>query len=186
MRSRIRCFPLVLIAMLCGASPGLAQNTLTQQEALRLAFPAPAAIQRRTAYLDVRQLAAIKNIAGPGIAIEQRVVTYYVGVSGADVIGTAYFDAHRVRTLGEVVMVVVGPDTTVRRVEILKFLEPHEYRATEPWLRQFQGKRLSPGLALKRDIANMTGASITSRAITNAVRRALAIHQVIAAFSTEK
>jgi len=143
-----------------------AQSTLTQQEALRLAFPAPLQIERRTAYLSEAQLSGAAQLAG-GVAV-------------------AYFDVHRVRTLNEVVMVVVAPGGVVRRVEILKFLEPHEYRASRPWLDQFAGKRLNQELSLKRGIANMTGATLTANAVTSAVRRVLALHSVIAPFGAGK
>jgi len=171
--------------MVVGARLSPAQ-TLTQDEALRLAFPAPLTIERRTAYLDGAQLAKARQLAGEKVDVAQRVVTYYAAVRNGAVTGVAYFDAHRVRTLTEVVMVQVAPGDIVQRVEILKFLEPPEYRASKPWLGQFNGKRLTESLSLKRDIANMTGATITSNAVTNAVRRVLALHQVIAPFGAGK
>ena len=162
-----------------------AQSTLTQQEALRLAFPAPLQIERRTAYLSEAQLSGAAQLAGGAVA--QGVVTYYAGVDArAGSVAVAYFDVHRVRTLNEVVMVVVAPGGVVRRVEILKFLEPHEYRASRPWLDQFAGKRLNQELSLKRGIANMTGATLTANAVTSAVRRVLALHSVIAPFGAGK
>lgn len=160
-------------------SAASAQVLLTQQEALRLAFPEPATIERRTAYLGAAELDSARAWAGAGIAIDAPVVSYYVGVREGTPLGVAYFDAHRVRTLPEVVMVVVAPDARVERVEILKFSEPPEYRPPESWLRQFDGRALSEDLALKRKIINMTGATLSSQAVTHAVRRALALHRLI-------
>lgn len=172
--------------MLACAAPAAAQAGLTQQQALRLAFPAPMQIERRTAYLKDGDVAQAMRLAGPGIEIRQRVVTYYAGSSGGVVAGVAYFDTHRVRTMNEVIMIVVSPLGTVERIEILKFSEPPEYRASERWLDQFDGKALRPELSLKRGIANMTGATLTSTAITRAVRRVLALNQVIQPFGREK
>ena len=178
---------LVLLALSFGgaAAPAgaPAQELLTQAEALQLAFPGATAIERHTAFLDERQLAAAQTAAGRNVAVEQPVVTYYVGMSGTRPLGVAYFDAHSVRTLREVVMIVVTPRATVDRIEILSFAEPPEYRAPEGWLDQFDGKPLSADLALRRQIRNISGATLTSRAITEAVRRTLAIHRVIAPFS---
>ena len=77
----------------------------------------------------------------------QSVVTHYVARDRNNrLLGVAYFDSHRVRTLGEVVMVVVTPDGRTRSIEVLKFAEPPEYRAPDAWLRQFAGKPLTPAL----------------------------------------
>ncbi len=106
-------------------------------------------------------------------------VTHYVATRGDSALGVAYFDAHRVRTLPEVLMIVVTPDRRVDRVEVLKFAEPPDYRPPEEWLEAFRGRELSPSLARGRDIVNVTGATLTSRAVTRAVRRTLALHRVI-------
>ena len=152
---------------------------LTQEQALRLAFPLPLSIERRTAYLDDAQLARARQLAGSNVEITQHVVTYYVGSKDGNVAGTAYFDSHRVRTLGEVLMVVVTPAARIERIEVLRFAEPPEYRAPEGWLDQFEGKPLANGLSLKRDIVPITGATLSAKAVTNAARRVLARHASI-------
>jgi Na+-translocating ferredoxin:NAD+ oxidoreductase RnfG subunit len=162
-----------------------AQEMLSQQEALRLAFPG-AVVERRTAYLDETQLRQAERLAGSGVAVKQRVVTYYVGSRNGRPQGTAYFDAHRVRTAGEVLMIVVDTAARVRRVEVLRFSEPPEYRASDRWLGQLLGKPLTPELSLRRDIVNMTGATLTARAVTAATRRTLALHAVINSSGTPR
>ena len=157
--------------------PGRAQ-LLTQDEALALAFPG-AVTERHTAYLGEADLARARDLAGEDVEIEQSVVTYYVARDGRAPVGVAYFDAHRVRTEQEVLMVVVGLDGRVRRVETVSFREPPEYMAPERWMRLFDGRELSPELSVRRDIPNITGATLTSGAVTGAVRRMLALHRVI-------
>ena len=82
----------------------------------------------------------------------------------------------------EVAMIVVGREGRVRKVEILRFDEPPDYRASDRWLAQLADKSLSPALSLKGDVINLTGASLTSRALVRATRRALALHAVIHPF----
>ena len=79
-------------------------------------------------------------------------------------------------------MVVSDRQGRVRQVEVLRFDEPPEYRASARWMDQLEGKSLSPSLSLKGDIRNLTGASLTSRALVKATRRMLALHQVINPF----
>lgn len=165
---------------------GEAQVRLIQEEALRLAFPEPATIDRRTAFLDDELLVQARRLAGPDVTVDQRVVSYYVGREGDEVLGVAYFDSHRVRTLPEVLMIVVGPQDAVQRIEVLKFAEPPEYELPAHWLQQFDGKDLGEELSLKGRIVNMTGATLSSRAATRAVRRVLALHLVIRPFESRE
>lgn len=169
----------VLIAAAASPAAGQEERAVTQRRALERVFPDPAEVERRTAYLDSAGLARARELAGPSVEVEQTVVTHYVGVRGDSALGVAYFDAHRVRTLPEVLMIVLTPEGAVDRVEVLKFSEPPEYRPPEGWLEAFEGRSLSPELARGRGIVNMTGATLTSRAVTRAVRRVLALHEVI-------
>jgi Na+-translocating ferredoxin:NAD+ oxidoreductase RnfG subunit len=154
------------------------------QEALASAFPPPAVIERKTAFLTDQDLAAARASAGGDVPVNQRVVTYYVARRNGVPVGVAYFDGHRVRTLNEVVMIVVEPragerEDGIRSIEVLRFSEPPEYHASKAWLDQFKAKSLSQDLSLKRSIANMTGATLTSNAIVRAARRVLALHRQI-------
>lgn len=170
--------------LLALGAPGTAgaQTLMTQEEALAAAFPAPTAVERRTAFLTDGQLARARTLAGPGGGMDQGIISYYVGVRDGTPAGVAYFDAHRVRTLAEVVMIVVTPAGQVDRVEILKFMEPPEYRAPEGWIAQLEDRGLDDDLSMKGDILNITGATLTARALTRAVRRVLALHAVIDPF----
>lgn len=168
--------------LLVGGPGGLAAQ-LTQQEALTAAFPPPATVERRTAFLSPAQLDSVRAAAGPDAPVDQAVVTYYVAERDGRPIGVAYFDSHRVRTLNEVLMIVVQPDDHIRRIEVLRFAEPPEYHAGDAWLQQFEGRALTPELSLKGGIANMSGATLTSHAVTRAARRILALHSQIRPFA---
>ena len=161
------------------------QSVLTQDEALALAFP-DAKVERRTAYLSDEQLTRVRAAAGEGVTVETRVLTYYLATAGGLPVGVAYFDAHRVRTLPEVLMVVVGTDDRIRRLEVLRFQEPPDYRPPRAWLDRFRGRALDRRLSLKGEVVNLTGATLTSDAVTDAARRMLALHQVVQPFGVPK
>jgi len=172
-----RAFGLAVVVMALQPSPAGGQVLLTQNEALRLAFPEPATIERRTAFLDQSQIDRVADLAGSEPA--GTLVTYYVGRSEDEPLGVAYFDVHRVRTLPEVLMIVVTPGGRVERVEILRFSEPREYMAPGGWLDRFTGHYLDGDLENKGAVAGITGATLTSRAVTNSVRRVLALHEIL-------
>ena len=150
---------------------------LTQDKALALAFPTGVKVERQALFLTDAQLQAARAAAGPGVPIESALVTRYTGRDASGrVVGTAYFDTHRVRTLEETLMVVVDPQGKVARVEILAFGEPPEYLPKHAWTDQFRGHALDQELSVKRGIRGITGATLSSQAATDAVRRILAIH----------
>ena len=171
---------LALALALGTASPAAARVFLSQDQALERAFGKGTPTERQAVFLTDAQLAKAREAAGPGVDVASALVTRYTA-RGADgrVVGTAYFDTHRVRTLQETLMIVVGPDGTVSRLDVLAFGEPEEYLARERWLAQYQGRGLDRDLALDRGIHGITGATLTSRAVTQAVRRTLAIHAAI-------
>ena len=163
-------------ALLAAAVAPVAQARvyLSQEEALKVAFPSPARVERKTLFLDEKEAAAIEKEAGS--KLPGRVFPYYVGRVEGKVTGYAYFDTHLVRTLPETLMVLLSPDGKIRRVEPLSFSEPEDYLPPEAWLGQFQGKGLDGELRVRRGIRNLTGASLTAGAITAACRRVLALH----------
>jgi len=167
----------LLLAVAIGAAPAGARVLATVEDALARAFPAPARVEKRTLYLDRRQAARIEARAGS--KLPSRIATCFVARSGADagaeIVGWACLDTHVVRTLPETVLVVVDRELHVRRVEILAFREPADYLPSDRWLAQFEGRPAGDDLALRRGIRVLSGATLSSHAITRAVRRVLAI-----------
>lgn len=166
----------VVVVVALSAAPAHARVLLTQEQALALAFGEPGRARRQTAYLTEAQAEAVEKRAGTPPA--SRVVVYYEGETAAGAARTAYFDTHMVRTLPETVMVVVG-DGKVVRVDILSFDEPEDYLPSRRWLEQFDGRPLDDEMSTRRAIRAVTGATLSSRAVTATVRRALATHQVL-------
>jgi len=167
---------LLAIAVLCFSATAGARVLVNQDEALKLAFPG-AEVRRDPVFLTDDQRSRAAELAGE--PIPGKLVLRHVARRDGRVVGTAYFDTHRVRTLPEALMIVVAPDGAVARVEVLSFDEPDEYRPRGAWYAQFPGRDLDDELALKRGIRGVTGATLTARATTAAVRRVLAIHRVL-------
>lgn len=163
--------------LLAGSTVG-ATVLITVEEALEQAFPG-ATTKRETLFLSDDQRNRVEKESG--VDVSSALATRYIAYreDGA-VLGWAYLDTHRVRTLPETLMVVLGADGAVRRVEVVTFREPLEYMPREGWYGQYEGQLLDDGLALKRDIRPVTGATLTARATTEAVRRVLAVHAAAA------
>lgn len=150
----------------------------SREEALARVFPPPATIERKTSFLTPSQREAASRQAQA--KVEATLVVAYAGKRGGELLGTAYFDTHTVRTLTETLLVTVRPDGSAGPVEVVAFGEPEDYLPRPAWLRLFEHRRLDADLAIGRGLAHVSGATLTTRAIASAVRRVLAIHAVLA------
>ncbi|HSU84069.1 MAG TPA: FMN-binding protein, partial [Thermoanaerobaculia bacterium] len=104
-RRNLKLIFLLSLAALA-AGPLRAKVFLTVDEALRLAFPG-CAVERRTVFLTPEQKSRIEQLAKG--EVKSALVNPYHATCGGKDGGTAYFDAHVVRTLPETLMVVIDP-----------------------------------------------------------------------------
>jgi len=155
--------------------PISATTLITVDEALKAAFP-DAELERQTLFLTETQLSEVEKLSH--VEGQSAVVTCFHATKNGKVIGKAYVDTHRVRTLPETILVVVDPEGVVRRVEVIVFREPMDYLPPESWFAQMNDHNLSDKLQLKRGIRPITGATLSARATTDAVRRVLAVDKV--------
>ena len=151
---------------------------ISRAEALAGVYPG-AQIRSEQVFLTAPQMkdATVKG----GIAVTSALVARYIASRDGQVIGRAYVDTHIVRTKKESLLISLDAAGRLLRVDVTAFLEPPEYRAPEPWLRQYQGRAIGPDVALNRAIRPIAGATLTARAANAAVRRVLAIDATLAA-----
>jgi uncharacterized protein with FMN-binding domain len=75
--------------------------------------------------------------------------------------------------------VAIGSDGTVRQIEILEYRESYGYEVREPsWRQQFVGKSAGSALKLDGDIKNISGATLSSKHITDGVKRVLVMYEL--------
>jgi hypothetical protein len=159
------------------AAPAAGEVLLSQREALALAFPGADRIEKKSVVLDDAQASRVERLSGA--ELESRLVTLHEGFRGEERLGTALIDVHTVRTLPEAFLVVLSPEGRVAGVRLLAFYEPPEYKPTERFLAQFDARALGPELRLGGAIHGIAGSSLSSRAVTLGVRRALALYEVL-------
>jgi len=156
---------------------GRAREFKDPSQALKEIFP-NAQIEVKNLVLTKEQVERIEKLSNTKLGT--RLVSWYVAKRGGSIVGYAYVDTHIVRTHPEVVLYTITPEGKIDVVEVLAFNEPLEYMPDENWLKLFKGKELKEGsLRLRRDIPNMTGATLTARAITDSARKVLAMWQVL-------
>jgi len=174
---------LIFAALCLTSGTAHAKVFYSRSEALKLAFPDADRIEDESILLDDEQASRIEKLAKS--KLESRLVRYHRGYRGAELLGYAFIDVHTVRTLPEAFLVVLTPEGAVRTVRVLAFHEPLEYMPPERWYRQFDQKTLAEPLRLGGDVHGIVGATLSSRATTEGVRRVLALYQVVVRHSAE-
>lgn len=165
-----------LTALILTAAMPAAFAQITRDEALAGVYPG-ATIQAEQVFLTAAQQKQVHARSGgePTSALVAR----YVATRDGKQIGRAYVDTHMVRTKKESLLISLDQDGRVLRVDVTAFLEPAEYKASEQWLRQYRDRTLTDDVAVNRAIRPIAGATLTARATNAAVRRVLAIDDVL-------
>jgi hypothetical protein len=102
--------------------------------------------------------------------IPERMVTFYTARRGNEVLGYGVLQSHVVRTKRETLLVAFEPDGRIRRIVVVAFLEPPEYRPSERWLGQFAGKATADRLAVGDDLAPISGSTLSARGVAEQSR----------------
>ena len=161
---------------LAGVTAAPFAQSLSREEALAAVY-AGANIRAEQVFLTPTQLKSVAARAGTDPA--SALVARYVATRNGQVIGRAYVDTHTVRTKRESLLISLDAQGRVLRVDVTAFLEPPEYRAPEAWLGQYRSRGLDDDLSINRAIRPIAGATLTGRAANSAVRRVLAIDEIL-------
>ena len=165
--------------LLLAGETARAQSGLVQrEEALAAVFPG-AAIAADRVYLTNAQAQRIAQLSRDDV--HTRIYARYVARRDGVVVGRAYVDTHVVRTKRESLLISLDARGRVRRIDVTAFLEPPEYIAPPRWVQQYYERPLSDELAIMRAIRPIAGATLTTRAVNAAVRRVLALDEVLEA-----
>ncbi|HSR64907.1 MAG TPA: FMN-binding protein [Xanthomonadaceae bacterium] len=166
---------LLLPATALAAAPAVATTYFTVEQAQQAMLPgqalAPLAIT-----LTPAQAKAVEQASG--VRVRERALKVWRAANG----GWFYLD----QVLGkhEFITYALALDAhgAVTGLEILDYRETYGGAVRNPkWRAQFSGKRHGAPLKLDADIANLSGATLSSAHIADGVRRLLATHALVVA-----
>ena len=170
-------FSIAVAAALGIACDAQAKVFTSQNQALREAFPEATRIERDSRILLKNELARVQAITRDDEPA--RVVVLHTAWQDDTILGYAHIDVHNVRTKPEAFLVVLTPDGVVRSVRVLAFHEPLDYLPTDRWYGQFAGKTRQDRLRVGGDIHGVVGATLSTQAASDGVRRMLAYYEVL-------
>jgi len=166
------------IVLLCLLFAADVSAQILRTEALAAAFPG-ATIRQEQLFLTTDEQTRARDRSG--VDTVPALVARYIATRDGRIVGAAYVDTHTVRSKRESLLVSLDGSGRVTRVDVTAFLEPAEYAPSGAWLAQYRDRVLGDDLAIDRAIRPMAGATLTARAVNTAVRRVLAIDQVLGA-----
>jgi len=133
----------------------------------------------RRLFLSNEQLESVRAEAGTTFG-SPLVARYDLSTDGNPA-GRAYIDTHIVRSKRESLLICLGPDGKVRRVEVTAFFEPPEYQLSPRWLEQFYQLEDNESVRLGDAIRPAAGATLSAMVTTQAVRRILTLDRLLMA-----
>src|ERR1051325_7938416 len=145
---------------------------LTVDQAQRAIFPGKSLVSAPVK-LSAAQRKAIAQASGVRVLHDDQQVWR--------VSGGGWFIVDEVVGKHEFITYAVGLNTngSVKQIEVMDYRETYggEIR-NEKWRAQFVGKTSQSQLKLKRDIKNISGATLSCRHVTDGVKRLLAFYEV--------
>lgn len=121
---------------------------------------------------------SLERVYGSGVQVDTLHVdsaTVYRLSRGGALLGFAQVRNVKGKEQPITYLVAIDSADALRDIDILAYREPYGGEvAYEPWRKQFRGKTATAPLQLGKDIRNISGATISSNAVTRAVRKTLA------------
>lgn len=168
----------VPVAAVCVPISAHATQYLTLEQAQHLLFPQADHFVASPVPLTSEIRSRLEALSGVAARRDEQPV--WKAVQGDASLG--YFIVDDVIGKHELITyaVAIGADSRVRGVEILDYREPRGGEVRDPrWLAQFAGKRPGDTLRVGDDIQNLSGATLSSRHLTEGVRRLLMLHKLV-------
>lgn len=165
----------VLAAAVCALAPASAHafDYMTADQAAKSIFPGADSFEQANFKLDSSEMQQLT-----AIGIQARSVDWSLRIA-----------KHAGTTLGYVVVdevigkfelitypVGIGLDSSIIQIEILSYRESHgsEIRMTG-WRKQFVGKTSAAPIRVGEDIANISGATLSCKHVTDGIRRVVTV-----------
>ncbi len=173
----IRWFaPAAIVAMVSVEAVAVPYMSFAQAQAL--IFPEAKEFVPAPVTMTPTQIELIEKRSGVKVlAPNQRV--WLAQVDGKTI---GWFIIDEVLGKKEFMIYGVGIDIkgAVRQIQIINYRENYGYEVKgAKWREQFVGKTLADPLELTVDIKNISGSTLSSRHVTEGVKRLLAFHQVV-------
>lgn len=140
---------------------------------IKLSFSKGVSVSKEQFKLCPKEIKSLQSMAKA--SIKSNVVRFYRVKKGLKLEGYGVILLQTVRSKKTAVLYVIGKNQKIKNIEIIAFHEPREYKPKENWLSSFDNKDRNSNLFSGKGIPNISGATLSARAVSDLARVALAI-----------
>lgn len=172
-------FWVAVVLLTSGSWVARAQTTtfLKPAEALKLIFSDSQEVHKEDKTLTAEQAGEFQKLTG--YDPRQNTYSFYLGKSDGKINGYALIDEEVGKVLPITFVTRIDPAGKVEAVEVMVYRESHGGEVkSRRFLNQFKEKGLNDEIRLHGNIVNITGATLSSRALVVGVNRALALWRI--------
>ena len=158
------------------AAPAHAVRYLSVEQAQKVAFPDATRFVEAHVLFTPADVASIERRSGQKVRARGQQV--WRALVDDRIVGFFIVDYVIGKHLVIDYAIALDPGGQVRHVEILEYRESYGGEiSNRSWLAQFVGKTSRDPLELDQDIRNISGATLSSRHVTEGVKRVLALYE---------
>lgn len=181
----------LLAFFFCGQTVCLAFTVLTEEQAMKEVFFSGAVIETETKTLSGDTLKQIKAALGGEIVHHQegsesadvqsnKQITFYFAKKDGERKGVAIIDEEPGKWGPVTFIIAMDIKGTIKAVRVMSYQEIRGRPiARLAFMNQYKGKTVNSTLEVGRDIVGISGATISSRAATFSVKKALVIYNAL-------
>ncbi|GMT50149.1 MAG: FMN-binding protein [bacterium] len=174
---RLLALSLTFILVLLISQLAFSRVYLNKDQALKIAFPKAPSVKRKVVWFEDADIPKIEKLARQKLGLKR--IVLYIGKKKDKITGYAIIDNVIGKKEYITYMLVISPKGKIKGVEILAFRESQGSEITNRgWRGQFKEKDIQDPIRLRQDITNISGATLSCRAITKGVRKLLAIFEI--------
>lgn len=165
--------PVAIIAV--AATPGFAAQYMSVEQARALIFAQAQEFVAAPVSLTAEQIQRLTQQSG----VDVRSAHFKVWQAQAAGKFLGWFILDQVLGKHEYMTYALGinPDGTLRQFQIVEYREAYGHQVRElKWRDQFVGKTIADKLEVGADIANISGATLSCRHLTDGIKQLLALH----------
>ncbi len=157
---------------------GAAKANVSVENVIKSSFSNVTLVDAKQLILTQKQYDYVTKSAKA--AIDTKIYRYYTIQSNNNIIGYGVLITRKVRTKKATILYTFNQNGKLVFSEIMAFDEPPEYIPNKRWMNQFSNADSSAQLTLGRDIPAISGATLSSRTISDGARIARALYNIIA------
>ena len=169
-----KLFIILLLLLSCNIS---AKMLISPAEAMKNTLGSDVEVVKKNILLNKTQAQKISKDAR--VKLDSKIFRVYKALINEKIVAYGILINKKVRSKNATVLYMIDTNSTLRSMEIVAFNEPMEYLPSSRWNAQFDNMDTKQRPRLGKEIATITGATLSAQTITDGSRLAFAFYNEV-------